>query len=139
VEFSAIPGANAVFNWNYADSDDSQRVQARYPVKVRVQAAMSTRFDGLDTPVDAADAFTCDASLVIDRRLGSGGSWVLNGVEIGSDFADSCKTDDGRSAAAVAATVKHPAEGLKELDLNDSRSEEDRAADILRSLGIPAQ
>lgn len=139
LEFAAVRGAGVVYNWNYVSADDSQKVQARFPVKVRVQAAMSTRFDGLDRPVEANDTFTCDAHLVVDHAIGRGGAWKLNDIEIGPLFADSCKTEDGRTAAAVAATVKHPAEGLKDVDLDESRSKEDRARDILKTLGIPEE
>ncbi len=130
--FSSAEG-KPEFNWNYLDSDNSQWIYAKFPVKMQIQAVMNTKFDSMPLPSKTDVVFDCPIDIAAKRQIGTS-TWVTDDLNFNGDTLEACRSKDGKTPAQVAETAKSPIGGT--VGLPDADSAADAAKDLLKGFGF---
>lgn len=132
---SLIKSGNPKFYWNY-DESNNYYVYAKLPVKLNIHAVKSTTIGGLPIPSKTEANFECaNATLSVKRNVDSS-SWVSPELEIGSNFRSDCKTSEGKTPDEIMKSSGGLLNGLGDIKNDSSKSDQDKAKDILKNLGF---
>lgn len=122
-------GKTPTYAWNF--DGNTQLVYAKIPANLKIHAAMQTTFEGMPVPTTTEADFLCPIQVSAICNL-STGAWKVDDLDIPSDFAETARTADGKTAAEIAKGV-NPMGGMQ---VPADGSAEDKAKAILKGLGF---